>query len=498
MRWLTRLAARRAGWAAVVVAVLAGCSGAAAMSSAGAPFATLDAYYTQHLDWKPCHNGFYCASLEVPFDYSRPGWRRFSLPVVKLPAAKPAQRLGSLVINPGGPGGSGVQFALGARSEFTTTVLDKFDVVGFDPRGVGGSVPALRCMSGPALDKYFSTDDSGQDLPALVAESKLYAAACERNGSDLLPYIGTADAARDMDVLRAALGSARLTYLGKSYGTYLGTWYAELYPSRVRALVLDGAVDPRVSGMEMDITQAEGFESAFQQFASWCAGLSGCPLGSRPVTDVQRLLASAYASPLENDLGDGQVANGALLLNGIAAALYSKSFWPDLRNGLADAFAGNGTVLVWLADILMERSANGTYSNLADVDTAVNCLDRPWPRSLSAWRVAAASAARSAPLFGAPLVWGSLACAYWPVRSYSAPASWASGAPPILVVGDLRDPATPYQWASALASDLSSGVLLGWRGEGHTSYMEGSSCVNDYVDSYLVRLAVPRSGTVCS
>jgi pimeloyl-ACP methyl ester carboxylesterase len=484
------LVRRRFAWAALAVAVLAGCSGAAVVP----PAVTLDAYYTQHLNWKPCDNGFYCATLEVPFDYGRPGWRHFTLPVVKLPASIPSKRRGSLIINPGGPGGSGVQFALGARSEFSTVVLDEYDIVGFDPRGVGGSVPALRCMSGPALDKYFSTDDSGADLPALEAENRLYAQSCAR--SDLLPYIGTRNAARDMDVLRAALGSPRLTYLGKSYGTYLGTWYASLYPSKVGRLVLDGAVDPSVSGMAMDITQAEGFETAFGQFASWCAASPGCPLGPRPVPAVRRLLSSS----LRNDLGDGQVADGALLLNGIASGLYSKSFWPALRTGLADAFRGDGTVLVELANALMERSANGTYSNLADVDTAVNCLDRPWPRSLSSWRAAARLASRAAPLFGAPLVWGSLACAYWPVRSYPLPSASsmrAPGAPPILVVGDLRDPATPYRWAQALASSLSSGVLLGWRGEGHTSYFEGSPCVDGYVNTYLLTGTVPPTGTIC-
>ena len=484
-------------WVALAAVVLVGCSGAAASAP---PTATLDAYYSQHLDWKPCHDGFYCATLRVPFDYSRPGWRQFALPVVKLPARNPAQRRGTLVINPGGPGGSGVQYALGARSEFSSVVLDHYDVVGFDPRGVGGSLPALRCMTGPALDKYFSTDDSGGDLPALEAENKLYAQSCSRNAGDLLPYVGSRDVARDMDVLREALGARRLTYLGKSYGTYLGTWYAALFPSHAGRMVLDGAVDPAVSGLSLDITQAEGFETAFGQFASWCRGSSGCPLGARPVPQVQALLASATRAPLTNDLGDGQVTDGALLLNGIASALYSKSFWPVLSTGLQDAFAGDGTVLVQLANVLMERASNGTYSNLADVDTAVNCLDRPWPRSISAWETAAASASRAAPLFGAALVWGSLSCAYWPVPSYSLPSASAlraSGAPPILVVGDLRDPATPYRWAVDLASDLSSGVLLGWRGEGHTSYFEGSSCIDNAVNEYLLSGVLPHSGTIC-
>jgi pimeloyl-ACP methyl ester carboxylesterase len=485
-------------WVALAAVVLVGCSGAAASVPATA---TLDAYYSQHLDWKPCHDGFYCATLRVPFDYSRPGWRQFSLPVVKLPAHNPAQRRGTLVINPGGPGGSGVQYALGARSEFSSVVLDHYDVVGFDPRGVGGSVPALRCMTGPALDKYFSTDDFGGDLPALEAENKLYAKSCSQNAGDLLRYVGSRDVARDMDVLRSALGSSRLTYLGKSYGTYLGTWYAALFPSHVGRMVLDGAVDPSVSGLSLDATQAEGFEAAFGQFASWCRGSSGCPLGARPVPQVQALLASATRTPLANDLGDGQVADGALLLNGIASALYSKTFWPVLSTGLQDAFAGNGTVLAQLANMLMERASNGTYSNLADVDTAVNCLDRPWPRSISAWQTAAASASRAAPLFGAALVWGSLDCAYWPVPSYPLPSASslrASGAAPILVVGDLRDPATPYRWAVDLASDLSSGVLLGWRGEGHTSYFEGSSCIDNYVNNYLLSGKLPHSGTICS
>jgi pimeloyl-ACP methyl ester carboxylesterase len=426
--------------------------------------------------------------------------------VIKLPASDPSRRVGALVVNPGGPGGSGVQYALGARNEFPAALLARFDIVGFDPRGVGGSDPALRCMTGPQLDKYFATNDApanaGQ-LADVIAASKQYAARCEQNSGALLKYMATQNAARDMDVLRAALGQPGLSYLGKSYGTYLGAWYAQLFPGRVRALVLDGAVDPDTSSLQGDITQAEGFQVALRSFAAWCLSSANCPLGhGGPVADavarVQGLITRAYSAPLVNQLGDGQVANGAVLLEGVAAALYSKAAWGDLRTGLANAFAGDGTVLIELANLLLERNSDGSYSNLADAEVAINCLDRPSPRSLGPWQAAASAASRVAPLFGAPDVWGSLTCAYWPVPAYPLPRIRAAGAPPILVVGTLRDPATPYRWARALAGDLASGVLLGWNGDGHTAYGEGSACVDKIVNAYLFSLSVPRSGTVCS
>ena len=513
---------RRGRWpapiaAAVALAVLvAGCSGSAAGSARAAAPTTLAGYYAQRLDWQPCDDGFECAQLLVPFDYARPAGRRFSLPVIKLPATDPSRRIGALVINPGGPGGSGVQYALGARSEFPSALLARFDIVGFDPRGVAASQPALTCMTGPQLDKYLATDDmpaNAAQLAEVVAQSKLYAARCAQNSAALLPYVGTQNAARDMDVLRAALGESRLTFLGKSYGTYLGTWYAQLFPHRVRALVLDGAVDPDTSSLQEDVTQAEGFQVAFRSFAAWCLAQANCPLGGgsgaagpgasaksvdAAVARLEGLIVRANSAPLANKLGDGQVADGAMLVNGVAAALYSKSYWMDLKTGLTGAFAGDGTVLVELANLLMERNPNGTYANLADADTSISCLDRPWPRSLAAWQAAASVASRAAPLFGAPIVWGSLACAYWPVPSYPLPRIRAAGAPPILVVGTLRDPATPYRWAQALAGDLSSGVLLGWNGDGHTAYGEGSACVDTIVNDYLIDLSVPRSGMICS
>ncbi len=498
---------RRAIWAAaaVVLAVTA-CSGTPAPAPAAARSAapsTLAAYYAQHLNWQPCDTGFECARFVVPFDYARPDGPRFTLPVVKLPAADPAHRVGTLVINPGGPGGSGVLYALGARQEFPAAVLARFDIVGFDPRGTGASQPALNCENGPQLDTFFAIDDEPSDpaqLARVVAASKQFAAQCERNSAALLPYVGTPNAARDMDVLRAALGESRLTYLGKSYGTYLGAWYAQLFPHRVRALVLDGSVDPATSSLDATIAQGQGFQGAFGSFAAWCLTAPGCPLGSSvsgAEAKVEALISRANSVPLTSRLDDGQVADGAMLLYGVADALYSRASWPLLKTALGSAFTGDGTRLVELANQLYGRNPNGTYSTLANAVTAIDCVDKPWPRSLAPWQSAASAAGKAAPMFGAAIVWGSLTCAYWPVPSYPQPQIKAAGAPPILVVGTLRDPATPYRWAQAMAGDLASGVLLGWNGDGHTAYGEGSACIDTIVNDYLIDLAVPRSGTVC-
>ena len=466
---------------------------------------TLAGYYAQKLRWQPCDNGFQCARLLVPFDYSRPGWKRFSLPVIRLPAADPGHRIGDLVVNPGGPGGSGVQYAEQARNAISPVVLDRFDIVGFDPRGVGGSQPAVHCMTGPQLDRYFDTTDTpstAAQLDTVVSQAKLFASQCGSNAGPLLPYVGTQNAARDLDVLRAALGQPRLSYLGKSYGTFLGAWYAQLFPRRVRALVLDGALDPDATSAAINLTQAQGFETALRSFTANCMTQARCPLGTTGgpaagIAKLQGLLNRATRTPLANDLGDGRAADGALLLEGVVAALYSKSYWPTLRSALAEAFGGDGTLLIQLADSLLERNSSGTYSNLVDANMAINCIDRPWPHALPSWQADAAAALRAAPQFGGATVWGSLPCAYWPVKAAPLPKITAAGAPPILVVGTTRDPATPYRWAQALARELKSGVLLGWNGDGHTAYMMGSACVDGYVNSYLISGSLPRSGTVC-
>jgi pimeloyl-ACP methyl ester carboxylesterase len=483
---------------------VAGSSNApAAAGAASSGPTTIPGYYAQKLQWQPCDHGFQCARLLVPFDYRRPAWRRFSLPVIKLPTTDPAHRIGSLVINPGGPGASGITYALDATKVVSAAVRARFDVVGFDPRGVGGSVPAIQCLTGPQLDKFFATSDDPDtkaQLATVIAQSKLFARGCEQRSGALLPYVGTRNAARDMDVLRAALGDAKLTYLGKSYGTYLGSWYAQLFPSHVRALVLDGAVDPDESTFSMSIVQAQGFEVALRSFTANCVRIPGCPLGngtvSAGIARLQGLLNRTASRPLTSMITD-QPADSAMLLGGVSFALYSKSFWKYLRVGLADAFAGNGTVMVLLADSLTQRQPTGQYTNLMDAFMAVSCIDRPWPRSLGAWSSSAAAAAKAAPQFGAANMWGSLPCAYWPVPAAAPVRLRAAGAPPILVVGTTRDPATPFREAQALARDLKSGVLLGWNGDGHTAYLEGSSCVDTAVDRYLISLVTPRDGKIC-
>ena len=494
---------RRIAAVFAVLLLAAGCTKAAQLPPK-APTSALQRYYSQHLSWSDCGDGFDCATMSVPLDYANPSGQAIEMSVIRLKAS--GDRIGSLLINPGGPGGSGIEYARAARSVLSADLLAHFDTIGFDPRGVGQSTP-VRCMTGKQLDAYVGLDaspDSKAELVTLEDGSKEFADACKAKAAQLLPHVGTADAARDMDVLRAALGQAKLTYLGKSYGTYLGAWYAQLFPRKVRALVLDGAFDPDTPALQDDLVQAQGFQVALKAFLTSCLASADCPLGAQGSSvqaaegRLRALVVRSNSRPLASHLGTGQVADGAMLLNGVASALYSRSFWPDLKIGLAGAVHGDGSVLIQLADLLVERNPDGTYANLVDADTAISCLDRPFPRDLAAWQAAARQAAQAAPLFGAPIVWGNLTCAYWPVRSYPLPGIRAAGAPPILVVGTLRDPATPYRWAQALAGDLSSGVLLGWNGDGHTAYGEGSSCVDTIVNDYFVSLKVPRSGMVCN
>jgi pimeloyl-ACP methyl ester carboxylesterase len=421
--------------------------------------------------------------------------------VIRLPAADPARRIGALVLNPGGPGASGVTFLREVAGAFPAEIRDRFDLVSFDPRGVGLSDP-VRCASGPELDRYLALDPDPErpaEVATVVAATRRFVEGCvRRSGLALLAHVGTVDAARDLERLRIALGEQRLTYLGFSYGTFLGATFANLYPTRVRAFVLDGAIDPALPPEQADRDQAVGFEHELDALLASCQASPGCPLdaGGSATATFGRVLARLESGP-PLPAGGGQVLDDGTGFLGLVAGLYSEATWPELEAALADVLAGNGKPLVELADEYAMRRPDGTYANTIEANTAIDCVDRRYPRSVAAYEVQAVLDAKRAPVFGGPVAWGSLPCAFWPVPPTDAPAVLrAQGSPAILVVGTTGDPATPYSWAVALARELAHGVLLTHEGEGHTAYFD-SSCVRRVVDAYLVSLAVPPAGTVC-
>ena len=451
------------------------------------------------LSWTDCGGGFQCAKLAVPLDYADPDGERLTLSLIRQPAK--GKKIGSLLTNPGGPGGSGVEFVRSSAASFGDRLQQRFDIVGFDPRGVGQS-NAVECLTDGQLDTFLATDvspDDAGEVEKLAEEARGFAHGCQSKSAKLLPHVGTRDAARDMDRIREALGDDKLTYYGASYGTYLGAWYAELFPKKVRALVLDGAIDPKASFADINIEQAKGFETALRAFTADCVKREKCPLGTdvdAGLKKVKKLLDSADAKPLSND-ADSRKVTESLATLGLATPLYQKEAWPLLRTALTQAFDGNGTTLLRFADLLVERKENGTYSSQTESNMAVNCVDKPTV-GLEEIKRQAARAAKEAPRFGEFIVWGALPCTYWPAKPAEATrALHAKGSAPILVVGTTRDPATPYQWSKNLASQLDKGVLLTYDGDGHTAYLTGSKCIGSAVDTYLLKAAPPASGKTC-
>jgi pimeloyl-ACP methyl ester carboxylesterase len=477
-----------------------------ALPTSAAPRPTPDAlavYYNQKVSWHGCDNGFQCATFLVPLDYAHPTGSRLQIAAVRLHSS--GKHRGSLIINPGGPGGSAIDYARAARQVVPSSVREHYDVVGYDPRGVGESAP-IRCVSGSFLDRFNSLDPlvAGSQRTEFINLSKQFDAACKTKAGRLLPHVATIDAARDMDVLRATLGDPKLTYMGKSYGTYLGALYANLFPTHVRALILDGAIDPAETAETGLRIQARGFETALSAFLRDCVA-NGCSLGSS-YSSALRTLDNLYASVASNPLpangysgADGRVVNRALLEYGVASALYSHGDWPFLRQALDDAQHGDGSRILVAADRLAERDENGHYTNLVESNISINCVDRPAPRDLATYVNDAAVWGRESPHFGAFEAWSLLPCAYWPYPAVTKPgALTAKGAPPILVIGTLRDPATPYVDAQRMSAELASGVLLTYDGDGHTVYGTGQSgCVDRIGNAYLLDLKVPQKGTRC-
>ena len=466
-------------------------------SSSEAPTRSLDRFYDQKLDWEDCDGGFQCSELTVPIDYARPNGPTMDVAVIRKQAS--GTHRGSLIINPGGPGASGVDYARNAAGQFAG-VTSSFDLVSFDPRGVARSRP-IRCVTSEQLDAFVHGDptpDDAGEREELVRASKEFADACWKQNGNYLSHVGTIDAARDMDVLRAALGDRKLTFYGASYGTYLGAKYAQLFPKRIRAMVLDGALDPRQPTSAENRVQAIGFETNLRDFLENCAAMSSCPLGSTAAEaddNLERLEASVDDNPLavgSRSLGPGE------FFEGLALGLYSTTYWPSLRQALDEAQNGNGGRLLAFSDALTDRKPDGSYGNLIESNLAINCVDRPSATDVAVYDRNAAVFGEQSPHFGTAIAYGSMPCAFWRVPPVEqAHAVTAPGAPPIVVIGTTRDPATPYVWSKALARQLSSGVLVTYDHNGHTAYDQGDGCVVSAVNAYLERVNVPEDGLRC-
>ncbi len=448
------------------------------------------------ISWSPCDGDLQCGTLVVPLDYADPRGPTIPIAVARHPAEDPSRRIGSLVIDPGGPGVSGIDDMDNELSALTSPLLDDFDIVMFDPRGVERSDPVTcgQTSSGPTGATPDPVPTTPGQQAAFIAGLKQFAAGCEKASANVLPHVGSVDTARDMDRLRAALGDSGLTYMGQSYGTLLGLTYASLFPTHVRAMVLDSVIDPALSFDQMTAGQAAGFESVLNDFISWCAGSPSCawrPTGN-PTTALLALLASAAANPAP--VGGRQVAGAGELYDALLDGLYAQSDWPALGAALAADATGNGAPVVAMSD----HYNQGGSTNGDDAAIAVDCLDHPVSHDPAAYAAMATTLQASAPVFGPLLAWGEAGCSVWPVPPTRAVAPVAApGSPPILVVGTTTDPATPYAWAVSVAHELSRGVLLTRDGDDHVAYFY-SACVRDAAQTYLVSGVTPPTGTVCT
>ncbi len=495
---------RRFGIAGVVFAVSLVTACGQSSSPVGAPGAgDLSRFYGQSITWSACDGEFACGSFEVPLDYANPSGEAITIKVLKAPATDKSKRLGSLVVNPGGPGASGIEFARYAGGTISPAVLAQYDIVGFDPRGVIESTP-IKCMDGPQTDRFLSTlgapATAGQrsEVEKVAAD---FGESCEQHSPTLTPAIGTVATARDMDVLRQVLGESKLNFIGLSYGTLLGLIYIDQFTDKVGRFALDGVIDPTLSNASVARGQAEGFQLALSRFISDCPKHRDCPLPTGQSAAVEKIntwLGHVAVNPLETQ--PDRPLTRPLATNGIIASLYDENDgWPQLRRALAAGFRNNGDPLLKIVDSFTGRQEDGSYRNNAiDALYAVSCLDRPDRADAFATTELAKEWSSTAPTFGPELAWGNLPCASWPAPATFEPrAITAQTESPVVLVGTRYDPATPFVWAEAVSKQLPNNRLVTYEDDGHTGYGD-NTCVNAAVDRLLLTGEAPAAGTTCS
>lgn len=466
-------------------------------------------YYDQVLTWTSCNNGFQCTTAKAPLDWSKPTGASIHLALIRQRATD-GHPLGSLLVNPGGPGGSGFDFVKDSINFAVDKSLQKYyDIVGFDPRGVNKSTP-VKCYTTPkVLDNFIYSIPTGaigsdQWITEEEQESKSFGQDCLKYTGPLLGHVDTVSAARDLDMLRAALGDKKLNYLGYSYGTLLGQTYANLFPKRTGRLVLDGVVDPTVTPFQLDADQAKGFELDLRAFLKQCPQLKGCPFTSnvnQSMTTIRSLLDSLDASPIRNS--DGRELGSETMFTAIIFPLYNVDNWPYLVQLFNSVMQGNASVAFALADEYNDRNSNGTYQdNSTEAFNAIDCLDYPSDSNVATMRAQAAQLNTLAPVFGHLMAYGGTSCYDWPYPpTRTAGALKAVGSAPILVVGTTGDPATPYAMAQHVATLLQNGHLITYHGDGHTAYNKNTSpadeCVNHAVDDFFIHGTVPKTDPQC-
>jgi pimeloyl-ACP methyl ester carboxylesterase len=479
----------------------------------------LERFYGQKVTWGSCQPfastddnkeafsspGLQCTRVEVPLDYAHPEGRTAKLALLRRPADAQQLKVGSLLVNPGGPGASGMQAAASLSSSVAGSDLGRrLDLVGFDPRGIGASEPKIVCRNNKEEDAErldLDVDTSPAGVAQTEKEEREYAALCsQRIGNDTLANAGTRDVARDMDVMRAVLGDKKLTYLGYSYGTRIGTAYAQQFPRNVRAMVLDGALDPSENLVESLVNQGAGFQKSFDAFTNWCKAKPDCWLGNTPKDQ-----ADAKFQQMVRPLINGPLAVGNRKLSytdattGAIQALYSDQLWPVLNQGLTELSTGDGSTLLTLADLYYERDRDGSYSGSNDAFTAIRCMDDPPVTDPAVTREADRRYREAAPFLddGHPPSAARDACAFWPVPPTSQPGvPKVEGLTPTLVVSTTGDPATPFRAGEELARQLSARLLI-FNGNQHTVALQGVSCVDDAVSKYLVQEVLPPNNMNC-
>ncbi|MDX3456621.1 alpha/beta hydrolase [Streptomyces sp. ME02-8801-2C] len=446
-----------------------------------------------------------CATMKAPLDWARPKGDTIELALIRArTSGSTSGRIGSLIFNFGGPGGSGVSTLPSFGADYAT-LRTRYDLVSFDPRGVGRSA-GVRCEDDEQLDVHFQQDatpDDDAERAELLDTTRKFNAACAKHSKKMLPHVRTTDAARDLDLMRQVLGDDKLHYFGISYGTELGGVYAHLFPRKVGRAVFDAVVDPTQTPEQGSLGQARGFQLALDNYAEDCTSKAeGCPVGDTPqgVKDrISRLLEQLDARPIRGLFPRELTQSSAT--DGIAQALYSQDFWPYLTQGLDQAYEGDGTVLMLLADSMNGRNRNGEYSNLTAANLAINCSDAKARYTVANVEAKLPRFRAASPVFGDYMAWSMVDCTDWAVPGAAEhPDVRASGSAPILVVGNTGDPATPYGGARKMVGALGEGVgvELTYKGQGHGAYNSGNRCVLTAVNGYLLKGKVPAAGTVCT